>query len=187
MMNATLLFAVLSSINILGDVGQKNKPVDPKEWGQSLNGFQLAVFVTKETFETNEPVSVVLVISNITDHAFSIGKADANICYKFTVLDIAGKQVPMTSFGEHSQRFIEGSWVVPFTLKGHETDKSQFELSKFYDVSKPGKYSLFVSRRVPVFSTEATGAEPKQTAHYTNIISNTLEFSVRAAKGFAPL
>jgi hypothetical protein len=117
----------------------------------------VTIRLTQDTVRAGSEVRVKIVMKNVTDHQIRIpGKAEvrgddvvpAN-CHA-TVTDAKGARAPLTNYGEKMwgrplEEGHEGTWVFGTMEAGEERPfTSDLILSRLYDLSKPGKYTVQV-------------------------------------------
>jgi len=138
------------------------------------NTMYITIAMEKKQVHAGESPKVVLTIENLTDHAFPV-----NFCPpdRFWVQGERGE--PPTTYLERveTQRWLPGERDLACgpgpaeLLNPGGTSKSSWALSIFYDLSAPGKYSVYVDiwstegylRTDPVeFEVLATDSVPKK-------------------------
>ncbi len=132
--------------------------------------FSLTVSSEASTVKTGEPVWVVVVLGNQSDHEIPVYKAwsdDADQggwVYKVEVQDDKGTTVPETTFYRHRQGHLtaeedaKGGVMVMRSgslifLKPGKTITDKVNVSKLSDLSRPGKYRIQFQRFDPESKT----------------------------------
>jgi hypothetical protein len=142
---ATLIFGVLSSLATAFGA-------EPE--------LSLKLSVAQGVARVGAEVRIKIVLTNMTDHEILIGRYNhpdgPEFEYRFDVRDSQNREVPLTKYGRalngtpdsgderhdcgDCSSFVE-------TVEPHQTTYDEIVISKIYDLSKPGKYIIQVSRQ----------------------------------------
>jgi hypothetical protein len=128
--------------------------------GPKVNAsFSIVIAGAQEPVKVGSEVKVEIVLKNTSDHELTIGKTNAvsqaEFHYLVEVRDDQGRSAPDTEYGrrvfgrETKKRTILYWGEAYFTLKPNQTLEDEAVASKLYDMSRPGKYLIQVSRVVP--------------------------------------
>ena len=109
--------------------------------------FKIALSAAKSRVTAGDPVNLVVVMTNTSDHdvdcTYNYSNAlDRNYVYEVT----DEKRQPVHTI---EKKFHGGSDIWPCILKpGQSTQTGGGQISVLYDFSRPGKYTIQVSRKV---------------------------------------
>jgi hypothetical protein len=121
--------------------------------------FSLAVSVAKDGVKAGAEVRLRILLTNLTDHQILIGRLLHPLGqeneYSFDVRDDQGRKVPLTRYG----RAVNGTpdkgderqdcgdcSGFGQDVEPHEKITDEIVISKIYDLTKPGKYTVQASR-----------------------------------------
>lgn len=112
--------------------------------------FTLTLEAEENQIKTGAEIKVDITLRNSSNRAIYISLGPAELDYAFEVRDGQNKVPPETDFARKSKgRPYYGNDTV-FTLQpGESLPKALLVVTKFYDMSRPGKYTIQVSRVVP--------------------------------------
>lgn len=119
-------------------------------WGDvSSYGANIGAGISKSDFlyKPEEKIDIVLAIHNSSAEPIPFSTTKVDNDYQVIVNDESGNPVPLTDYGK--QRAInvhELSRVIFKTLKTDEVFLDRFPLNEYYDMTKPGLYSISVTR-----------------------------------------
>jgi hypothetical protein len=121
--------------------------------------FYIVITGPQKPVKAGSEVKVEIVLKNTSDRELTVGRTNAvsqaECHYLIEVRDNQGQPAPDTEFGrrimgrETKKRVILYWGDAYFTLKPNETLEDEAVASKLYDLSRPGKYIVQVSRVVP--------------------------------------
>lgn len=133
---------------------------------------------SRPTAKVGSTVGIHIVVKNISAHEVAIVGGVKGRDYKIDVRDVNGKLAPDTKLGliynghvsitnsnQIDPKDLNGKAVYG-TLKAGETSEGDLDAAKFYDMSKPGEYLIFIQKWDPE-------AEPLLTVK-SNTISVTM-------------
>jgi hypothetical protein len=124
--------------------------------------FTLTLEAEENPIKAGSEVKVGITLRNSSNHAIDVGLGLAEMDYALGVRDSQNRIPPETEFARKSKGRGYFSNETVFTLQPGETlPKEMLVISKFYDVSRPGKYTIQVSRAVP---KELVGGTVKSNA-----------------------
>ena len=109
--------------------------------------FTIVISAAKSQVTAGDPVDLKVVMTNTSDHDVDCTTNGSNALdrsYEYEVKDEKGQPVRKIEKEHHG-----GSSIWPCVLKPGQTDTpSGGRISVLYDFSRPGKYTIQVSRRV---------------------------------------
>jgi len=116
-------------------------------WGNPVEGWQLSISVDKDKFLLGEPIYVTMVTKNISNKDLRIPASSKWTTYWFHLRDEFSK-VPLTRFGRRMEENRgEGSYAEP-EIPPDDTIVLEMPVSRLFDLSLSGAYTLEVSRMV---------------------------------------
>jgi len=112
--------------------------------------FTLALETKENAVRTGSEVEVDITLRNSSSRAMHISYGLSEHDYTFEVRDSQNRTPPETEFARKSKGRTNFSNDQVFYLQpGESLPKALLVVSKFYDLSRPGKYTIQVSRAVP--------------------------------------
>jgi hypothetical protein len=144
-----LVFVLVSGLS----VGQSARPI-------SRRSISLAISA-KPTLKVASPLVVSITLTNISGHDMIVERMIRGSDTLVDVRDSAGKWVPDTKAGKFfnghnnsadlSQLNVNdlNDATVNLPVKAGKTVAWGLDVGRFYDLSKPGKYSIFIQRVDP--------------------------------------
>jgi hypothetical protein len=140
--------------------------------------FSITISVEKSQIKVGDPVDLKVVMTNTSDHDVDCTVNGSNALdrnYLYDVVDEDGRPVPKIE-----KKYHGGSSVWPCILKPGQTDTpSGGRISVLYDFSRPGKYTIQVSR--PVWGDDQRpGTVGTVQNNQADIKSNTITITVLA-------
>jgi hypothetical protein len=132
------------------------------DFGAEVQGLRARVTLPRAQFRVGEPIEVRYAIKNVSKQDKVVQKISGYWPYDMIqVMDAAGKKVPLTPQAQAALTALSpprGPFAPPpgknllghITLKpGEETStKGQYDLTKVYDLSNPGRYQVQYIYRV---------------------------------------
>lgn len=133
-----------------------------------LEPFSIQINTSKQTVKAGSAVSIQILMTNTGSHEVdctSTPKDDLDRAYQYDVRDSSGQTVAAVERNVPEES--NGGWGRPRSIKPGETCEAFGEfISNSYDLSKPGTYSIQVSRRI--------SSDPKDGVVKSNIITITV-------------
>jgi hypothetical protein len=129
--------------------------------GQTVHGFVLQIGASQNATQTGNtvwkvgtPVVVIVTMINNSKRTVHYSLTSPGRDYEMDVRDASGNPVPESEqLRQFKQNTKNGQSVtgrnILGTLKPHETAQDTIEVSSFYDLSRPGEYSIQVQRQFP--------------------------------------
>ncbi|MGA3045034.1 MAG: hypothetical protein ABSD67_00300 [Terracidiphilus sp.] len=143
-----------------------------------MRPFTLTIRAEKQQVKAGDPVDIDVVMTNTSDHDVDCTTVSSNGLdrnYQYDVVDEGGQHVPEIEKKHHG-----GSSFWPCILEPGKTDTpSGGRISILYDLSRPGKYSIQVSRAV-WGDNNRPGSEGKGDNKQAPIKSNIITITVLA-------
>jgi RNA polymerase sigma factor (sigma-70 family) len=124
-------------------------PVSPDDrFGPEVKGLRARVTLGKDRFEVGEPILVEYVVKNVSKEEQTLWHSGFWPNHQILVKDQGGKEPPLTVVGRQCRKaFSPGGlreknlpWPVP--AGGEASAYQKYDLTKFYDLSKPGRYTV---------------------------------------------
>jgi hypothetical protein len=138
-----LPFATMSCIVRGADLDERVR----ETWGAAVDGQALSVATTKTTYTPGEPIVLSARFKNIGPNDVKVVQAYAPKIYHLEVLYPDGKSAPLTLFGKGtSESPFAGRSVA--TLKPGEETRAELELSRLFDFTVAGTYTVSAERSV---------------------------------------
>ncbi len=141
---------------------------------QAITGYKapdavsLAIKPGKKTFPRGESVFLDIVVTNNNPRIVKLWESFPARDFEIEVKDSKGLLVPLTKYGQTVKQMARAYRNVIISLKKGETYAPRIEISKLFELSNPGNYSVKTKRTI----FDQTG----KTASI--LTSNTAVFSV---------
>jgi RNA polymerase sigma factor (sigma-70 family) len=125
---------------------RKRTPAD--DFGPEVKGLRAKVTLAKNTFDVGEAVLVKYVVKNVSREEQTLWHSGFWPNHQVVVRDAAGKEPPLTEFGGRCRKaFSPGGerWknvAVKVALGAEDAAYEQYDLTKLYDLSRPGRYTV---------------------------------------------
>jgi hypothetical protein len=147
LMRIGMAVGVLAAVSVSTNGGKK-----PRGFALSLVPSQNAVQPGVAVWKAGTNVFVIVQMTNDSNKTVHYSLMNSGYDYEMDVRDASGKPVPETErlrkLKESVQGPISGRNIL-VTLKPHESGQDTVELSSFFDLSSPGRYSIQVRREFP--------------------------------------
>ena len=119
--------------------------------GQSQQGspFSLTLQAVNATVQQGAPILVELTTTNNLSQPLKLGKSNPGSEYQMDVRDAQGQPVAQTALYKDLQNPQYVFRLTTQILKPQESAKEQVDIGKFFDLTKPGTYSVQIQRLVP--------------------------------------
>jgi len=111
----------------------------------------LSISVPEQTVRIGSEVKVKTNLTNITDHVLNFYDANRDCDYPVEVLDDKRNSAPETVYKRQlrcNQGLSDGK-IENVTLKPHESRQDEIVVTRFYDLTRPGRYFVQVLRKIP--------------------------------------
>jgi uncharacterized protein (TIGR03067 family) len=119
----------------------------PKEiFGRLVNGLRATITLPKTKFEVGEAIPVTYVVKNFSKTEQTLWHCGFWPNHEVDVLDFVGNAPPLTEFGRQCRKaFAPGgerlrNVAVKVPADGADAAYEKYDLTKLYDLSKPGRY-----------------------------------------------
>ncbi|HKW58073.1 MAG TPA: hypothetical protein VJN42_12015 [Candidatus Acidoferrum sp.] len=134
----------------------------PQNFAASQRGaapFSVTVKTSQDNVKAGSEIGIRIILQNTSatdlSMARSNGVSQGESHYLIDVRDSSGLTAPETEYErritgkENGKRTVIYGSDIFFTLKPHETLEDEALLNKLYDLRRPGKYTVQVSREIP--------------------------------------
>jgi uncharacterized protein (DUF58 family) len=112
--------------------------------------FSLTIEAEENPVKVGSEVKVDITLRNSSNRAMSMSMGPAETDYAFEVRDSQNRIPAETELARQSKGKAHFSNDQIFTLqRGDSLPKAVLIVTKFYDLSRPGKYTIQVSRQTP--------------------------------------
>jgi hypothetical protein len=112
--------------------------------------FTLILEAEQNPAKANSEVNVDITLRNSSNRAMYMSYGLSELDYAFEVRDSQNRVPPQTDFARKSKGrgYFSGEQLF-YLQPGEGLPKALLVLTKFYDLSRPGKYTVQISRAVP--------------------------------------
>ena len=112
--------------------------------------FTLILGTEENVVKAGSEVKINITLRNSSNRAIHMNTGSSEIEYVIEVRDSQGTSAPKTDFGRKANERPHFSSDQIFTLQpGECLPKISLDVTKLYDLSRPGKYTIQVNRLVP--------------------------------------
>ncbi len=141
-----------------------------REWGTAVDGQAVSIATNKSTYSPEEAITLNVVVKNIGQADVHFIEAMPLLMYTLTVVLPSGKEAPLTLYGKQATENWKDGSMSRRVLRPSEESIVNFALSRHFDLSLPGTYTIAVRRSVVVGKEDPVIVEAK---------SNVIEVTVR--------
>jgi hypothetical protein len=178
MIRVICMICIIQCVNVIalpipiwGEI--QSNPEKDKEirrvWGKPVGGQAISITTEKVVYAPEEAIILEINFKNIGHEDVRVIEESPLEMYKLIVLLPNGKEAPFTLYGKNAnENWRDGSKAI-FVLKPGMQRRVTFMLSRLFDFSLAGKYSVSVKR--DVFKYE-------KVESISEAISNKLEITV---------
>jgi hypothetical protein len=123
--------------------------------GPVNKGLEMSIRLARPSSRVDEPVVLEVVIRNTKPEEVSLGmSADDQASFDIEVRYVGGGmtqsgRMPLTKYGVRRFSFFDAAKNIEIRLKGHEERRYSFPLSRMYDMTLSGTYSVKANRLIP--------------------------------------
>jgi hypothetical protein len=117
------------------------------EWGQPVEGGTLSCSLDKNKVRWDQPVHVTVVTKNVGSRALVIHAGEPWATYEFQLWDPQG-EVPRTRFAKRIEGDRREASGITLEVPPGETIVAELPVSRLFDLSERGKYTLEAARTV---------------------------------------
>jgi RNA polymerase sigma factor (sigma-70 family) len=123
-------------------------PPREDDFGPEVKGLRAKVTLAKGKFEVGEVVPVKYVVKNVSKEEQTLWSCGFWPNHLILVHDAAGKEPPLTEFGQQRRKAFapdgerDKNVAVKVPAGGEAAAYEQYDLTKLYDLSKPGGYTV---------------------------------------------
>jgi hypothetical protein len=146
-------------------VAQDAAGEDPREWGKVFGSYQMSIASNRTQYEVGEPIKIGSVLKNVSDHPIMLRRTTPETTYTMEILTPAQSWLPwrslaaLTPYGNKVKNPRMYS-VAGVDIPPGSEEKNEFEISKIYEMSAPGEYSItFRCRQPTIRMSEMDGKE----------------------------
>jgi uncharacterized protein (DUF58 family) len=137
----------------------------------NANGnFRLSASLEKSEVKSGEPISLELVLKNISKRRVHVIRTNYLSAYKIEVKDGGGNRVMPTELGKEllvQSMFVSGR--IPIYLDPGQELREKIDIGRIYDFGRPGTYTISAKRNVPKRNNNGS----------TEVVSNTVKVVVQ--------
>ena len=138
-----LIFTASVSVGMNISQGKKSRI------GQTAEGFRVSATAKKEEIASGEPAILEIRTRNVSNSSLYLGDAGPERDYRVEIWGDTGKPILPT---EHGKAVLEGGGRVYMNLsilmKPGQVHEDTLDISRLYDISTSGNYSITVSRKL---------------------------------------
>lgn len=121
----------------------------PEEWGPEAGGLACSVSVGEASIDRIgiTHLTVTTFVRNVGTESVEMAGDDPLLVFNVRIEDPDGRSVPMTHFGRRRFEDALGSGgTIVYALAPGQQRRTTIHLDGMYDLSRPGRYRLTVSR-----------------------------------------
>lgn len=118
--------------------------------------FSLTISAEHDSVKRGSEVFVQIKVTNTSNQQISLAKAPGNLPqaeseYSIDVRDSGGREAPLTDYGRKikEKKIIVSMSRDSLHIEPGESQNDGVIVTKLYDLSRPGKYSVRVAREIP--------------------------------------
>jgi hypothetical protein len=157
--------------------GVRKMKSEERVWGRAVENCRLSASLPTPKFDAGQPVELALVFKNEGPTLIKFPRSSLWFDYQYVVRDESDAEVPLTEFGKQQWRSAQmGGAVAVFEIAPGKEYLREFELSRLYELSRPGKYKVEASKELPHPSGQG----------FFKVVSNTVEFEITTGQQNAP-
>ena len=165
-----------------GASAQDSTASKPREWGKEAGPFRLSISSDRDKYTIGEAIKITAILKNVSDHSV-IFRRTGPAAFQFQ-MDIRlpmpawipwKPRAPLTPLGQQEMdpRLFSGIAGAEARVGAEMTD--EVEISKLFEMSTPGDYSITFSCRQQVGSPkDQSGAERPMVTVVSNQITVTV-------------
>lgn len=144
-----------------------------KATGPVVDGYRVTAATDKRVYLTGEKINLVLTIRNMARDKVNVAFGSDFGNYEVNVLGPDGERVGYTPYGHEVFNAIQGGSNYIQTLDQGSERYTKVDISRYYDMSEPGKYKITSSRTFP------RRDKPDQ---YVTVLSNPVIVTINPVK-----
>jgi RNA polymerase sigma factor (sigma-70 family) len=132
---------------VVGKEPAREAPADD-DFGDEVKGLRAKVSLAKRKFAAGEPIEVKYVVKNVSKEEQTLWHSGFWANHQVLVNDADGKEPPLTEFGEERRKAFSPGGVrkknspVEVPAGGEDAAYEKYDLTKLFDLSKPGRYTV---------------------------------------------
>jgi phage FluMu protein gp41 len=140
-----------------------------KSFGAASEGFQLSAMMDGIKLKRGEPILLKLTLKNVSQKELFVAESTAEKVYDIDVRDERGELVPLSEKGKRLYREpIMFDGVISVKVAPGQEQNVTIDLSKIYNVTATGIYSVTARRTVPKLDRSGTA----------ELVSNTVKVTI---------
>jgi hypothetical protein len=158
-------------------VAQDSAAERSRAWGKVSGSYQLSITSDKAQYEVGEPIEIVSILKNVSDHAIILRRTTPETTYVMEVLTPAQSWLPwrsraaLTPYGNKVKN-PEMNSVVGLDIPPGSEEENKFKINKIYEMSTPGDYLItFQCRQPTIRIAEIDGKEHPMVDVASNAIT----------------
>jgi hypothetical protein len=142
----------LSSLILMGQFsfGSESQESANREWGQPVGGQAISIAIEKKDCITGDKVILNIAVKNMSDHDVRSRVSGPLDLFKIRVSFPDGRDVPLTMWGRREVLDAAGGSLSDRTLHPGEQISVRIMLSRLFDLSLGGKYTVMAKTKVIV-------------------------------------
>lgn len=175
-MRRTLRFAILLALVVSDGVAAETGTLadgetgSKREWGEPVEGQAISIATEKASYSPGERIVLNVCFKNVGENDVPGVLTSPLHVYRITVLLPNQKEAPYTLFGKAHLGFPGGGGASTSVLRPQEERCAEIDLSRLFDMSRSGKYTVVATR-----SVWKDGAFNKSPRASSNKLEITLE------------
>lgn len=163
---------ICTGLVLLSAVGSYSKTADPV--GPVIDGYRVTAATDKKTYSNAEKVHFVLTVRNMAASKACVTFGNDFSYFQVTVLGPDNKPVGYTTYGHEVFDSLLGGSAFLQTLDQGAERYIKNDINDYYDMSVPGRYKIFASRRLPRRNT---------SDQYVVVTSNHVVILITTSRG----
>ena len=139
-----VVVALATRTHVLAEEEEKAK-AEEREWGEEVRGLRLSIQLKEYDKKEYGPVTLSIVVKNVSENVVNYIAPSLFFDYGLTVKDSKGDEVPLTRYGERIRNSGEDFKRALVNLKPEEQKEYTLVVSRYYDLTLPGTYTIVAS------------------------------------------
>ena len=141
-------FAFPIPVSAETDPAPAKKEEVKRKWGTAVGGQAISIATEKAAYAPEEAIVLNAVFKNVGQDDVYVTEALLLDMYRLTVLLPSGKEAPFTLYGKRAYENWRDGFRRRIILKPGQQKRVEFALSRLFDFSLAGEYTVFVQRDV---------------------------------------
>lgn len=157
--------------------GVRKMKSEDRVWGRAVENCRLSASLPAPKLDAGRPVELTLVFKNEGPTLIEFPRSSLWFDYQYVVRDERDAEAPLTEFGKQQWKSAQmGAAAAMVEIKPGQEYLREVELSRLYELSRPGKYKVEASKELLHPSGQG----------FFKVVSNTVEFEITRARQNAP-